>query len=115
MELINQTHLITALIVIAVFIGGIFVAMSKARFVTKDECDDKCDGTEKLATKKDCEKKHNNLTNTLCGKIDIVQRDVSEVKTDIDKMEKSIAQFTFFMGQVSQYMTDQSSDKPSKI
>lgn len=103
----SHLHLITGLIVIAIFIGGIVVAISKARFVTQDDCDEKCDGTKNLVDKNDCEDKHVILTNTMCVKIDTVQKDVDTIKSDMGKVEKSINKFTFFMGQVSQYMKDQ--------
>jgi len=105
----NPTYsiqIIVGLTAIAMFVGGVVVAMGKAKFVTKKDCDKKCEGSDALETKEDCEKKHNSLTTTLCGKIDVVQRDVDAIMTDMDKVEKSIAKFTFFMGQVSQYMTD---------
>jgi hypothetical protein len=101
----NSINCITGLIIIAIFIGGVIVAMSKAKFVTKEDCDEKCKG--ELVEKETCDEKHEILQSIVCVKIDIVQKDVDVIKIDIEKMEKSFTKFTFFMGQVSQYMKDQ--------
>jgi len=105
--LANPVHFMTGLIVIAVFLGGIIVAISKARFVTQEDCNEKCEGSKTLVNKDDCDDKHEALTGTMFVKIDTVQKDVDAIKLDMVKVEKSIGKFTFFMGQVSQYMKDQ--------
>jgi len=122
----NPYYHLVALITIAVFVGAVTVAMSKAKFVTQgnlkkeidmkiskahlvteNDCDKKCPSSDKLFDKEDCDRKHELLTGTMCRKIDVVARDVGEVKVDIEKVEVHINKFTNFMGRVQQYMEDQ--------
>jgi len=46
------------------------------------------------------------LTDAMCSKIDIIKTKIEGVQSDIEKVDVSIKEFTFFMGQVSQYMRD---------
>jgi len=114
--LTTPLYYVSTLIAIAIFVGGVVVAISKARFMTKDDCKEKCPSTAELVDKGDCEDKHEVLSSTLCRKIDVVVSDVGETKVDIEKIEVHISNFTLFMGRVQQYMKDQADrDKLSAI
>lgn len=122
----NPYYHLVALITIAVFVGAITVAIGKAKFVTQEnlkkeidvkiskahlvtenDCDSKCPSSDEIVNKPDCDERHNLLTGTMCRKIDVVAKDVGEVKADIEKVETHISKFTLFMGRVQQYMEDQ--------